>query len=162
MFNDIKIGPENVKMLFKGRINQKLYENICHGLSSLVENCQIFYDWPSDQTLVDSDDMIFIGKWYISILHNPKEKSWIITSWGKFNEYHNSVASNKNLDNGCSYQVAKKMRIISDMYLTQNNTKNAKEKLEFKKLNGWNYDLENEEKKKFQRTTVFTNKTYHK
>ena len=137
-------------MLFAGRINQQLYENICHGLSGLVQNCQLFYDWPSDQTLADSDDTIFIGKWYITILHNQKKRSWRITSWGTFYENYFSVSSNNYLDNGCSSEVAIKMRSVSNLYLRQNNARSAKENFAFDKLNGWKYDLENQEIKNFK------------
>ena len=39
--------------------------------------------------------------------------------------------------------------MVSDEYLNQNNARNIKEKLQFEKLNQWNYDLENEEIKNY-------------
>ena len=59
------------------------------------------------------------------------------------------VSSYKPSDNGCSFEVAKKMRMVSDEYLNQNNARNIKEKLQFEKSNEWKYDLENEEIKNY-------------
>ena len=53
-----------------------------HGLSGQCE--EVFYDMPSMNALVDSEEKIYVASQYITIQHCKKEQKWVVESWGKF------------------------------------------------------------------------------
>ena len=110
-----------------GRINQELFENLCDGLANYTSDCELFYNWPSEQTLVDSDALVFIAIDYVTISHQPKEKKWCINSWGEFSKKSPNIYDFFSSDNGCSGSVAIRMRKISERYLKTINRANSRE-----------------------------------
>ena len=87
-FREVFISSLEFARLIDGNFNNYIYRRLIDGLSNCEFGRLVFWDWPVNDVIVDlllfNNAPLYIVKDYVTVQHLPKQRKWIITSWGKF------------------------------------------------------------------------------